>query len=153
MADGPCGPQFKEAFSCFVFSKEEPKGVDCIERFKGMQDCFRMYPDVYGGELQDEEEEGEAQGLGEGEGAVALAKDSAAGDQEIANSGSASTPVSTATESLIADERARKGEGSERAKAAAEDTKAKHTETIESESVIPKARHDGTDETQEQAVV
>lgn len=34
MADGPCGPQFKEAFSCFVYSKEEPKGVECIEKFK-----------------------------------------------------------------------------------------------------------------------
>jgi intermembrane space import and assembly protein 40 len=34
MADGPCGENFKEAFSCFVFSKEEPKGVDCIEKFK-----------------------------------------------------------------------------------------------------------------------
>jgi intermembrane space import and assembly protein 40 len=34
MADGPCGENFKEAFSCFVFSKEEPKGVDCIDKFK-----------------------------------------------------------------------------------------------------------------------
>lgn len=34
MAHGPCGPQFREAFSCFVYSKEEPKGVDCIDRFK-----------------------------------------------------------------------------------------------------------------------
>lgn len=34
MAHGPCGPEFREAFSCFVYSKEEPKGVDCIERFK-----------------------------------------------------------------------------------------------------------------------
>ncbi|KAL8693355.1 MAG: hypothetical protein Q9218_001792 [Villophora microphyllina] len=55
MADGPCGPQFKEAFSCFVFSKEEPKGMDCIDRFKGMQDCFREYPEIYGGELEEDE--------------------------------------------------------------------------------------------------
>ena len=34
MAHGPCGPEFREAFSCFVYSKEEPKGVDCIEKFK-----------------------------------------------------------------------------------------------------------------------
>lgn len=34
MAHGPCGPEFKEAFSCFVYSKEEPKGVECIEKFK-----------------------------------------------------------------------------------------------------------------------
>lgn len=42
MADGPCGEPFKAAFSCFVFSKEDPKGVDCIERFKDMQTCFQQ---------------------------------------------------------------------------------------------------------------
>jgi hypothetical protein len=47
MAHGPCGPQFREAFSCFVFSEKEPKGIDCVEKFKGMQDCFREHPDVY----------------------------------------------------------------------------------------------------------
>lgn len=31
--------------------------MDCIEKFKGMQDCFRAHPDVYGAELEDEEEE------------------------------------------------------------------------------------------------
>lgn len=34
MAHGPCGDQFRSAFSCFVYSKEEPKGVDCIDKFK-----------------------------------------------------------------------------------------------------------------------
>lgn len=34
MAHGPCGEQFKAAFSCFVYSKEEPKGMDCIDKFK-----------------------------------------------------------------------------------------------------------------------
>lgn len=48
MAYGPCGLQFREAFSCFVFSEEEPKGIDCVEKFKAMQDCFRENPDVYG---------------------------------------------------------------------------------------------------------
>lgn len=76
MAHGPCGPQFREAFSCFVFSKEEPKGIDCIDRFKydatqcfmhcktllltdmtrGMQDCFREHPDIYGAELSDDDD-------------------------------------------------------------------------------------------------
>ena len=55
MAHGPCGEQFRAAFSCFVFSKEEPKGVDCIEHFKTMQNCFREHPDIYGGELDDDE--------------------------------------------------------------------------------------------------
>jgi intermembrane space import and assembly protein 40 len=47
MAHGPCGMQFREAFSCFVFSEQEPKGIDCVEKFKAMQDCFREHPDVY----------------------------------------------------------------------------------------------------------
>ncbi len=34
MAHGPCGEEFRVAFSCFVYSKEEPKGIDCIDRFK-----------------------------------------------------------------------------------------------------------------------
>jgi len=34
MADGPCGEEFKAAFSCFVYSTEEPKGMDCIEKFQ-----------------------------------------------------------------------------------------------------------------------
>lgn len=34
MANGPCGEEFKAAFSCFVYSTEEPKGMDCIEKFK-----------------------------------------------------------------------------------------------------------------------
>ena len=48
MAHGPCGPEFREAFSCFVHSDNEPKGIDCVEKFKGMQDCFRAHPEVYG---------------------------------------------------------------------------------------------------------
>ena len=34
MAHGPCGEQFRGAFSCFVFSTADPKGMDCIENFK-----------------------------------------------------------------------------------------------------------------------
>lgn len=48
MAHGVCGEQFKEAFSCFVYSEEEPKGQDCIEKFRAMQDCFRAHPEIYG---------------------------------------------------------------------------------------------------------
>ncbi len=39
MADGPCGEEFKAAFSCFVYSKEEPKGMDCIENFQYVLCC------------------------------------------------------------------------------------------------------------------
>lgn len=57
MAHGPCGEEFRAAFSCFVYSQEEPKGVECIEKFKGMQDCFRLHPEMYGSELEDDEDE------------------------------------------------------------------------------------------------
>ncbi|KAK7523293.1 intermembrane space protein [Phyllosticta citriasiana] len=57
MAHGPCGEEFKAAFSCFVYSKEEPKGVECIDKFKGMQDCFRKYPEIYGEELDDDDDD------------------------------------------------------------------------------------------------
>ncbi|KIV84149.1 hypothetical protein PV11_06119 [Exophiala sideris] len=56
MAHGPCGPEFREAFSCFVFSNEEPKGMDCIDKFQGMQQCFQRHPEVYQGELDDDAE-------------------------------------------------------------------------------------------------
>ncbi|KAI8338570.1 hypothetical protein BC941DRAFT_341287, partial [Chlamydoabsidia padenii] len=59
MAQGPCGEQFKAAFSCFVYSEAEPKGVDCVEKFKNMQDCFREHPDIYGDEIDDDDEDEE----------------------------------------------------------------------------------------------
>ncbi|KAJ2000112.1 Oxidoreductase [Coemansia thaxteri] len=57
MAQGTCGEQFKAAFSCFVFSEEEPKGMDCVEAFKAMQDCFRAHPEEYANEINEEDEE------------------------------------------------------------------------------------------------
>ncbi|KAK5912950.1 hypothetical protein CesoFtcFv8_002777 [Champsocephalus esox] len=54
MASGPCGSQFKEAFSCFHYSKEELKGSDCIDNFRGMQECMQKYPELY---PQDEDKE------------------------------------------------------------------------------------------------
>ncbi|WRT68328.1 uncharacterized protein IL334_005304 [Kwoniella shivajii] len=65
MADGPCGEQFKEAFSCFIYSEAEPKGVDCVEKFKHMQDCFRAHPEIYGEEIDDDENELDQSDLGE----------------------------------------------------------------------------------------
>ncbi|XP_068450990.1 mitochondrial intermembrane space import and assembly protein 40 [Clinocottus analis] len=47
MASGPCGSQFKEAFSCFHYSKEELKGSECIDNFRDMQDCMQRYPELY----------------------------------------------------------------------------------------------------------
>lgn len=112
MAHGPCGEEFKAAFSCFVYSNEEPKGIECIDKFKfvpfpalspplfrwfswksrgiggvetimnstadvidyrGMQDCFRAHPDVYGAELEDDDEAPQAQAEAEAPAASASA--------------------------------------------------------------------------------
>lgn len=56
MAQGPCGEEFKEAFSCFVYSEAEPKGIDCITKFETMRSCFRKYPEHYKEELYDDDE-------------------------------------------------------------------------------------------------
>lgn len=61
MATGPCGVQFREAFSCFHYSEADPKGSDCYEAFRTMQDCFTEYPTVYnksGGSGDDDEDGG-----------------------------------------------------------------------------------------------
>lgn len=59
MAQGPCGEEFKAAFSCFHYSTEESKGSDCIPQFRSMQECFQKHPDVY---PTDEDEQGEGPG-------------------------------------------------------------------------------------------
>ncbi|KAJ8370694.1 hypothetical protein SKAU_G00107220 [Synaphobranchus kaupii] len=65
MASGPCGEQFKSAFSCFHYSKEEVKGVDCLEGFRGMQECMQGYPKLY--PQEDEKETSSADGAPEPE--------------------------------------------------------------------------------------
>lgn len=48
MATGPCGVEFRDAFSCYHYSTAEPKGSDCYEAFKTMQTCMSEYPVLYG---------------------------------------------------------------------------------------------------------
>jgi intermembrane space import and assembly protein 40 len=52
------------AYRCFIDSKEEDKGSECIEHFRGMQLCFEEHPEHYkdflssgGGENEEEESE------------------------------------------------------------------------------------------------
>ncbi|KAF5209708.1 putative mitochondrial intermembrane space import and assembly protein [Clavispora lusitaniae] len=56
MAHGPCGEEFKAAFSCFVYSETEPKGIDCIEKFEAMRTCFKQHPEHYKEELYEDDE-------------------------------------------------------------------------------------------------
>ncbi|TDH14528.1 hypothetical protein EPR50_G00043480 [Perca flavescens] len=60
MASGPCGSQFKEAFSCFHYSKEEVKGSECIDNFRNMQECMQKYPELYPQEEDKESSQAEA---------------------------------------------------------------------------------------------
>ncbi|XP_038206638.1 mitochondrial intermembrane space import and assembly protein 40-B [Zerene cesonia] len=55
MATGPCGPQFRDAFSCFHYSEAEPKGSDCYEKFSVMQECMSQFPELYGKDEDDDE--------------------------------------------------------------------------------------------------
>lgn len=62
MATGPCGLEFREAFSCFHYSTAESKGSDCYEAFKTMQSCMVQYPALYrstGAVLDDLDEDGD----------------------------------------------------------------------------------------------
>lgn len=49
MAYGPCGEEFRAAFSCFVYSKEEPKGMDCIDKFKFVALSFTFFFSFFSG--------------------------------------------------------------------------------------------------------
>jgi intermembrane space import and assembly protein 40 len=133
MAHGPCGEQFREAFSCFVFSKDEPKGIDCIDKFKGMQDCFREHPDIYGAELEDDEEapqEGvEGQAISSPEHAAGSPHD---GGEKV------SKPYGQDSDAVVAGK-------TERAEKAAQQVKRDSAPVSESETMVPKAWHSGID--------
>ncbi|XP_020294754.1 mitochondrial intermembrane space import and assembly protein 40-B [Pseudomyrmex gracilis] len=56
MATGPCGIEFREAFSCFHYSTADPKGSDCRKAFEVMHECMSQYPALYeskGGSTED----------------------------------------------------------------------------------------------------
>ncbi|MCJ1378706.1 Oxidoreductase [Xylographa soralifera] len=155
MAHGPCGEEFRTAFSCFVYSNEEPKGMDCIDRFKGMQDCFRQHPDVYGGELDDEEDQEAEDGV---EGFNDGAEDG--GDKGRADNleGRPNEETSRAIDAKGEVKAQKQGSGNgighndemekqartERAKAAKEQVERDYGVQSETDKMVPKAAHDFT---------
>lgn len=117
MAHGPCGEQFRAAFSCFVYSKEDPKGMDCIDNFKNMQDCFREHPDEYGGELEEDE---------------ALEREVEAEERERGGRiGAASASMSATSSERNADTSGQAARG--------------HVEPAEKDQPVPVAAHDATE--------
>jgi intermembrane space import and assembly protein 40 len=137
MAYGPCGEQFREAFSCFVFSKDEPKGIDCIDKFKGMQDCFREHPEIYGAELEDDEQEAPQQLEGEQEGQAIASPAQAAGSPHEGGEKVSKPYGQDSAENVAAK--------TERASQAKEQVKRDSAPVSESESMVPKAWHSGVD--------
>ena len=144
--------------------------MDCIEHFRTMQDCFREFPDVYGGELEEDEQEGEEVGgevggvegmstttteddggeVGGVEGMSTTTTEDDGGAEHLENvEGAASLPpaatsaLPTPSHEVKTDEK--KGNDTERAKKATEQVRREHGEGLsESEEVVPKAALDAT---------
>lgn len=100
MADGPCGEQFKSAFSCFHYSEAEVKGSDCVSQFRDMQICFSKYPEIYG---KDDEESADKEGNeakdGNDDEIDSLVKDAQSNSQEIQLSENTGNDVQEKSES------------------------------------------------------
>ncbi|XP_078104567.1 coiled-coil-helix-coiled-coil-helix domain containing 4b [Sander vitreus] len=88
MASGPCGTEFKDAFSCFHYSKEEVKGSECLEQFRAMQECMQRYPELYPQEDEKVQQEQSSE-------TDQTSQDSASAETSGANSTSATKQDST----------------------------------------------------------
>ncbi|XP_052866300.1 mitochondrial intermembrane space import and assembly protein 40 [Anopheles cruzii] len=91
MAIGPCGVEFREAFSCFHYSQAEPKGSDCYEAFSTMNECMRNYPGVYKQNLNEED--------GEDASGVAMIANNGDGKEDV-DEPSAKPPAETVTNTV-----------------------------------------------------
>ena len=126
--------------------------MDCIPHFKTMQDCFREHPEIYGGELE-EDEEGEEQG-GEGMGMEKMSATTTTENHdgsthlEYKEGGALPTAATSATPTPEHELRREESKGKndmERAQKATEQVRREHGEGLsESEEVVPKAALDAT---------
>jgi len=55
-ASGPCGFEFREAFTCFHYSTSEAKGSECIDKFTALNDCMAEYPTLYSRDKREEDD-------------------------------------------------------------------------------------------------
>ncbi|KAJ4364635.1 Oxidoreductase [Neocucurbitaria cava] len=123
MADGPCGPEFKAAFSCFVYSQEEPKGMDCIDKFKDMQNCFRQYPEVYGSELDSDADDEDDMTADVATPSEPRPSDSTASSSSPNTQSAAKTPSSQRTDHATAAKAKQSGEPSSKPRSSPTDSK------------------------------
>ena len=49
LPNGPCGPNFREAFSCWVENKDNEQGFaeQCFENFSKWEKCLSEYREIY----------------------------------------------------------------------------------------------------------
>ncbi|XP_056649113.1 mitochondrial intermembrane space import and assembly protein 40-B [Diorhabda sublineata] len=47
LATGPCGVEFRNAFTCFHSAEGEEQSKECYSLFKTMQNCMEKYPNLY----------------------------------------------------------------------------------------------------------
>lgn len=102
MAHGPCGEEFKTAFSCFIYSEAEPKGVDCVEKFQGMQECFKKHPEIYAEQLRDADE-AEHEHIQEQVSESAAAEPETVAEEIVVGEAPATEPETVVEEILVGD--------------------------------------------------
>ena len=133
--------------------------MDCIDNFKNMQECFREHPDIYGGELEEddgEEENPERDGASATGGALARTDaSSAVGHAEPSTTSqtpskghapsSAGSGLSASGSKAESSVPASGDDATYRAKAAKEQVQKENGDlTSESDQLVPKAAHDAT---------
>lgn len=125
--------------------------MDCIEHFKGMQDCFREYPEIYGGELEDDEVEKEIQGQEEEKEGLEMPVHQSQTDVNPAASvvnATTATPTGQSVEQARPQAKEQSDQSEEakrkRAKEAAAQVQKEHPPLDESDQLVPKAAHDAT---------
>ena len=106
---------------------------------RGMQDCFRQHPEIYGSELEEDEDsprDEAAPGFDPAEGSLPAAATSATPEPHSSPSSSL-TSLSATSEEGTSD--------TERARAAKQQVERDHGDAAsESDEVVPKAAHDAT---------
>ncbi|XP_073147866.1 mitochondrial intermembrane space import and assembly protein 40 homolog [Henckelia pumila] len=56
LRNGPCGPQFSDAFVCFLKSTAEEKGSDCVHPFVALQKCIKVNPNAFSKDILEDED-------------------------------------------------------------------------------------------------
>lgn len=75
LRDGPCGEVFTEAFVCFIKSKAEEKGSDCVSPFIALQKCIQANQDAFAKYDLDDNDTKDSENAQEDKGSAVLPAD------------------------------------------------------------------------------